>query len=491
VRRPGLRAESLRPRVVDAAVPVLLALVLATAYGATLLPGVGFDDSGELQAKAATWQLPHETGYPSWLLLAQPFRWLPWHDVAWRMNAFSATAAVAACVALYAAGRELALSRTASAAGALALGFGATFWSQAVVAEVYALNAACFAASTWLAVALARRERPLLRWLLPVATGIGAGNHLSFLLYLPLLAGWLVVALPRGRRAELRGPALLHVVVHGACFLLLCALVAERQPGSPAEVASAATRHAVGGQFHSILLAAPLGDVPLRLARWAGLALRELQPLGVVLAVSGAVLAPRGIWLVLLASIAGNVASVCRFLVPDIEVFLLPSWLAAALLLARGFDRLQRAPLLANAQRAADPRVRAAAALATAGALAALLLPALARNAGRASPGTTDARAFVDAVVAAAAADAVVVADWRTATPLWYAQQIEGRRTDLLVEARGWRDLGELVARAPRDRPLYVIAPDDGFRMRHALRAVGPLLEVVRAADPPLPRRAR
>ena len=131
----------MRRLVTRAAPPLAVAIALAATYCATLHPGLGFDDTGELQAKAVTWELPHETGYPSWLLLAQPFRWLPWHDVAWRMNLYSALCAVAAGLGLYGSGRELALSLSAGiSAGDQQTLFFDSLVGQAEAALDYAMH---------------------------------------------------------------------------------------------------------------------------------------------------------------------------------------------------------------------------------------------------------------------------------------------------------------------------------------------------------------
>src|SRR4029079_19807489 len=72
----------IRPALVSAAV----AAVALALYSATLAPGVGAGDSGELLLAAQTLGVPHPPGYPLWTLLARIAVLIPWGDVAARVN---------------------------------------------------------------------------------------------------------------------------------------------------------------------------------------------------------------------------------------------------------------------------------------------------------------------------------------------------------------------------------------------------------------------
>ncbi|MCE7958560.1 MAG: DUF2723 domain-containing protein [Acidobacteria bacterium ACB2] len=81
---------------------LLAALVAAPAllvYRLTLMPGVGLIDSGELALAAWLPGNAHPPGSPVWLLLGFLFSRLPFGEVAFRMNLFSAAGAAAAPVA--------------------------------------------------------------------------------------------------------------------------------------------------------------------------------------------------------------------------------------------------------------------------------------------------------------------------------------------------------------------------------------------------------
>src|SRR5512134_402146 len=143
------------PSVRALAPAALVGAALGWAYASTLAPGVTWAndgaDSGDLIAATATLGVAHPTGYPSYLLLARLFQLIPLGDLALRSTIFSALAAVLAALCVYLIvywmedeGRSTneRLTRVVSAAGAaLAIGLAPGFWSQAVIAEVYSLNA--------------------------------------------------------------------------------------------------------------------------------------------------------------------------------------------------------------------------------------------------------------------------------------------------------------------------------------------------------------
>lgn len=122
-------------------------LLVFFLYLMTLAPGVMYYarpnllDAATLQVHAITLGITHPTGYPTWVMLTHLFTYLPFGNPAYLTNLSSAVYSSAAVAALYAAGLLLTRRVAAAAVGALGFGLGATFWSQAVIAEIYNLNA--------------------------------------------------------------------------------------------------------------------------------------------------------------------------------------------------------------------------------------------------------------------------------------------------------------------------------------------------------------
>ena len=74
----------------DVYVGAIVFLLGLTLYIRTLAPGLLSGDSAEFQTLAYTLGMTHPTGYPIYVLLAHVFTLLPFGDMAWRVNLFSA-----------------------------------------------------------------------------------------------------------------------------------------------------------------------------------------------------------------------------------------------------------------------------------------------------------------------------------------------------------------------------------------------------------------
>src|SRR5262249_15599673 len=117
------------------------------------------------------------------------------------LNLASAIEAAAACAVIVLAGAELSGSIAAGAAAALLFAASYTFWSQAIIAEVYALHM-LFVALTLLLL-LRWQRQPTDRRLLAffAAYALGFGNHLSMILLAPAYTIFLLASAPRGWRS--------------------------------------------------------------------------------------------------------------------------------------------------------------------------------------------------------------------------------------------------------------------------------------------------
>src|SRR5215203_2375164 len=98
-------------------------------------------DAAMLQSHVYALGITQPTGYPTYTMLAHLFTYLPFGDPAYRANLASALFGAAAVFFLFLAGLRLTGRTWAAAIGALAFAAGNTFWSRAIIAEVYTLNA--------------------------------------------------------------------------------------------------------------------------------------------------------------------------------------------------------------------------------------------------------------------------------------------------------------------------------------------------------------
>ncbi|MBN1995082.1 MAG: DUF2723 domain-containing protein [Anaerolineae bacterium] len=225
-----------------------LALLALALYITTLAPTVLEADSGEFQFVPWLPGIAHPPGYPLYILLGWLWTHLfPLGEVAWRMNLLSAVFAAATISLTYVVARQL-LDMTlpdtplparliSAAIAAAAFAISPTFWSQAIVAEVYALHAMLMALILYLALQLRGNARVfsfpnLNSWpakCLTFAFAVGLTHHLTTILLLPALVLFLLwpagpnIAAARksphsGEAKKSREPAR-TLFVHGILFI--------------------------------------------------------------------------------------------------------------------------------------------------------------------------------------------------------------------------------------------------------------------------------
>jgi len=135
--------------------PRFVLLALWPVYWLTMSFAVGEADTFEFQVVAPQLGIAHPTGYPLYLLLGKLFTLLPIGDsVAGRLNFASTVYATLAAIVVFRLALELLRRPLPALVGAVALGLTPIFWSQAIIAEVYALHALIVAAALWLMVRL-------------------------------------------------------------------------------------------------------------------------------------------------------------------------------------------------------------------------------------------------------------------------------------------------------------------------------------------------
>ena len=203
-RNFSLKGESVGWKSVVALVGAVAAVVVLVLYVRTLAPTIlHYDrpeliDSAMLQMQVCVLGITHPTGYPTYLMLSHLFTYLPFGDAAYRVNLASAVYGALAVAVVYWAGYLVSRRVAAAAVGALAFGFGGTLWSQAVITEVYTLNALVVALT--LAFLLLWRARRKDRYLLFAAflCGLALTTHMTSGLLLP--ASFLFVALVEWRK---------------------------------------------------------------------------------------------------------------------------------------------------------------------------------------------------------------------------------------------------------------------------------------------------
>jgi len=440
----GLAAAQPRlTRGVLLAVVVLLELLVFCVYVRTMAPTITWRndgaDSGDLVTAAINLGVPHPTGYPWYTWLAHWFAAWPGQDPARSVTLFSALAATGAVLAVFWAAYRLnrmpggeTPALAAAWAGAGLFAFGELLWSQATIAEVYALHA--FLAAALLAVALSghTRARP---YVLAALLGLGLAHHLTIVLLLPAL--W-----PYGKAARrwltwrrLLGIAL--CLLPGLLTYLYIPLRAGAYPlpnWGQADSPSGFLWLVSGAAYRQYLRILPPSAGLQRLLAWLGIWRRDLGILGLALALLGLW---RGLetnrrfayfaltYVLLLTTYSFLYAT------SDSYLYLLPAAEIMALWVAGGAAALWRA--LQTWAKPGRPRL-----LVTIAAL--LLLSALplfsvvTRFQAMDTSSDREAYTFADNLLGAAAPDALIVSDGGAQTfSLWYLRYGLGKRPDVAV----------------------------------------------------------
>jgi hypothetical protein len=559
--RPPARRWLRRPASLAAPIAGLLALAL---YACTLAPGLTWAhngaDGGDFLAAALTHGVPHPSGYPTYLLLLRGIIAVFPGEPARAGNWLSALCAAAA-VALFADLVRRMLDASCSTipmeeaeaaptpperrvlreepdpllpgqphptrngliavVAALTWGASPTFWSQAVITEVYALNALVVVALCWLlwrwraALDEGHQGWPWLA-VAGLILGLGLGNHLSLVLMLPGAAVWLWSGRREGGKDLFRGVlAAAAATAAGLAVYAYLPLMAATQPPinwedprTPAQLWQLVS----GNIYRNLVFGVPLAYLPGRLAAWVGEALRQFGgPWGALLALAGLWRLDRRAhaWWQTTALIAlAYTVYAIGYNTPDSFVYLIPVWCMAALWLAMGLDWLweEVEGFLRRERRASRAWNLAVIFL-----LCAIPAISVARF-WRANDLSREqeARTFLTQALSDAAPGAVILTATDDPTfALWYAIYGLGQRADVtpmnvnlymfgwyrrslanrhpdLVEAMGGVDrpqLGHFLTEVAASRPLYRAEPLSIAQSEFTEEPAGSLVRLRRSGD--------
>jgi len=345
----------------QALLPLALFALSTSLYLGTMAPTITWQhdgyDAGDLITAAYTLGIPHPTGYPTYMLLGKLMTLLPVGDVAYRMNLLSALSAALAVSLLYVAARAT-LPRAreavwASLVAALCLATSRIFWSQALITEVYALNALLFALLLLLCLRLnqqtcdvreATAQRPVPRTAVLTAWiyGLSLGNHLTIAFSAPWLLwhGWQIHK--RRRLSSRQWAAIAAALALGLAVYAYLPWRAGREPlmnwGDPRTLRSLIWMVS-GGIYRPFVMALPLAQWPARVLAWAGLLPKQFGAIGTALGLLG-------IWAhrrrnagqagILLLTFALYSFYATGYNTTDSYVYLLPVYILFALWIAHG-----------------------------------------------------------------------------------------------------------------------------------------------------------
>src|SRR5215213_7483598 len=188
-------------------------------YHATLLPGFDLGDTASFQTMGGLTKITPRDAYPLYYAVALPV--VPFFtNQAYAMNLVSAIEAALACGLIVLVAFELSGSLLAAAAASVLFAGSYTFWSQAIVAEVYALHLLIVSVSLLLLLRWSSDPRFSRLCAFLAVYALAFGNHLSTILLLPAFTVFLFISASAGWRSLLSR----RVVLAAVGFALLGAL---------------------------------------------------------------------------------------------------------------------------------------------------------------------------------------------------------------------------------------------------------------------------
>ncbi|MGC2423382.1 MAG: DUF2723 domain-containing protein [Nitrospirota bacterium] len=177
-------------------IAIFVFFVSMLVYLMTIAPTLSFFDSGEMIAGAYTLGVAHPPGYPVYVTLGKLFTYLPFGNVAFRINLMSSFFAAMTSVMIYYITRamlddsenerfvlfkRLKFADIAGVLSALAFSFSYNLWAWAVVSKFYTLNAFVVACILMLLIRW-RRAR--------MEEGSSGGSHsLAYLYTIAFISG--------------------------------------------------------------------------------------------------------------------------------------------------------------------------------------------------------------------------------------------------------------------------------------------------------------
>ncbi|MGC8879171.1 MAG: glycosyltransferase family 117 protein [Anaerolineae bacterium] len=522
----------------DKLIAGILAGGSAALYIRTCAPSLLFGDSGEFQFVPYILGIAHPTGYPLYVMLG--WLWshlLPLGNVAYRMNVFSSLWAALTVGAIFLLAREFmartigerdfAVTRVAAGIASASFAVTQTFWGQAVIAEVYTLNA--FFVALVLLLFLHWTQAPLRRSrIIALAStfGLALTHHRTILALLPGMFVCFLLLRPSGDQgvsvALSRARVLWREGMIGiTCLLaplLLYLYLPLRAPYVPYTTISLSQEqqlvlyentgqglldHITGAVFvENLRLGLDLwGTAPswtMHLAMVVELLRRQFGLVGICLAFVGLarmVWTRQWPWLSLTA--LGYVTGVLfnlLYAIGDVEVLYIPSYLVVTLWIGIGLVTL--AEMVARVSTRWTGYGVLLLSVALPGWLLVQHLPQVDRSSDVAAE--TMWRPILERPIPF---DTVLVSNDRDEMmPLWYYQYVEGQRRDLLglfpriVAEPAYKDIGGVLDQASASgRPVFLIKPMPGLEVKVQLEHEEGLASLVRvvgpaAARPPMHR---
>lgn len=489
---------------------VFVVTAVLPVYLLTMSSHVGLADTFEFQVVTPKLGIVHPTGYPLYLILGKLFTLLPFGTLAWRLNFASVIYALAALSLLYLVLYRLVSRPLPAILGAVVTGVTVTLWSQAIIAEVYALHALIVMTAVFFMVEIGdwrltifnaetqrRREvsylagvrKDTLIILLAFVIGLGMANHVTSIFLIPPAILTVLLTHVARRPPDYRLPLTdyrfyLKLLVAFFLPLFLYAYLPLRWQAVNGEPMGLArfVDWVVAGRFQGALQLRAWLDDPTRYEIIGRLFVDNWGWFNLVVAGFGFVVLLWRRWqtaVVLFTLWLGTTFYTLNYYVPDLAVFVIPAQLMVGLcwgmgaytFLEIGDQRLEIGTFRISSLQSLISTF--------------IIIPSLLLAAEQWSlndqSGANALEQWGRAVLNLPLAEnAAILADSEKIAPLNYLQVAEGLRPDLDISV--WPDEAayreQINGRLAANQTVYLARQIPGLQSQYHLRSLGPLTEV-------------
>lgn len=282
--------------------PTLVSLIIYLLTRSTRLTWANYaNDSGDFLAAILTSGVPHPTGYPTYLLMGSLLQLLPVGDPFFRVLLLSIvpTALSAGLLAIivqrFIFRINNRITMLVSIFSGLVWGLAPFLWSQALIIEVQGLQSLFIVLAFWYCLILFEEPHPFKKSIrllfLAFCFGLGLGNHVTILFFLPAIIAGNWVATRNGLHRKFVFGQIIMILLASLIYLTLPVRAASSPPINWGNAATwSGFWWLVSGQaYQGLLLNLKPDQILSRISALATILRQQFGIVGVILAVIGAV----------------------------------------------------------------------------------------------------------------------------------------------------------------------------------------------------------
>jgi hypothetical protein len=335
----------------------LFVLILYESMAPTRLSSANFGaDGGDFLTAVITKGIPHPSGYPLYLLISDFFQKLFTNPLIWRQVQVSivpgalTTAILFLLICFESSGISNVEKWICSLLAAFALAVSPIFWSQAVIIEVYALNA-FFVSGALLWISLITgiwksqiKSKQTIICLFAWICGLGLGNHTTYILVYPVVFYGIYRLMQSGMSKPLVVICLLGWFSGLITYAILPFRAALHSPinwGDP-DTLQGFVWLITGGDYHQNFFSIQPQEYLQRLGSWIGIFFEQFGLLGVIvgtMGVSGAKRSSALKWSSIYVVAVYSVLAV-GYKTNDSFVYLIPAFICFSLWIGWGLENI-------------------------------------------------------------------------------------------------------------------------------------------------------